>query len=170
MMIKSENPDEQLAVQQRIDDELTGNSVLLTSDVATGFGRAFPGLDGFIRSVLTLSIIVSTLVILLAMYTTITERTREIGILKSLGASKGYIISVIEREALAISFIGVVFGVLAARAISWGIERWTTLQLEFDWKWMFIAALVGLAAGALGALYPAIRAAKQDPVKALSYE
>ena len=170
IMIKCENPDEQLAVQQRIDAELPGNIVLLTSDVATGFGRAFPGLDGFIRSVLTLSIIVSTLVILLAMYTTITERTREIGILKSLGASKGYIISVIEREALAISFIGVVIGVLAARAISWGIERWTTLQLEFDWKWMFIAALVGLAAGALGALYPAIRAAKQDPVKALSYE
>lgn len=170
IMVQCIRPEDQEVVQARINRELPDNIVLLTSDVATGFGRAFPGLDGFINSVLTLSIIVSTLVILLAMYTTITERTREIGILKSLGASKRYIISVIEREALAISGIGVVFGVLAAVGVSWGIERWTTLQLEFDWKWIAIAALVGLGAGALGALYPAIRAANQDPVKALSYE
>lgn len=170
IMIKCENPSEERIVLERINEQLPGNIVLLTREVATGFERAFPGLDGFIRSVVTLSVIVSTLVILLAMYTTITERTREIGILKSLGASKRYIISVIEKEALAISAIGVIFGGIAALGVTWGIERWTTLQLEFDWKWFFIAALVGLGAGALGALYPAIRAARQDPVKALSYE
>jgi putative ABC transport system permease protein len=113
---------------------------------------------------------VSTLVILIAMYTTITERTREIGILKSLGASKGFIVSVIEREALTISLIGVLVGLVAALVIGWVIESTTTLQLEFHWKWMLLSALFGLGAGALGALYPALRAAKQDAVKALSYE
>lgn len=170
IMVKCEKPNQDVEVLQRIDAELPGNIVVLTRDVATGFSRAFPGLDGFIRAVLTLSTIISTLVILIAMYTTITERTREIGILKSLGASKQYIVRVIEKEALAISSIGVVVGTLAAAIISWGIERSTSLQLEFDWKWMFVAVLIGLAAGAVGALYPAIRAANQDPVKALSYD
>ena len=170
VMVKCANPDAQVEVLKSIETELPGNIVLLTRDVATGFGRAFPGIDGFIRSVVTLSSIVSTLVILIAMYTTITERTREIGILKSLGASKGFIVSVIEREALTISLIGVLVGLVAALVIGWVIESTTTLQLEFHWKWMLLSALFGLGAGALGALYPALRAAKQDAVKALSYE
>ena len=170
IMVKCRNPDEAHIVQERIDRELPGNIVILTRDIATGFSRAVPGLDGFIRSVLVLSIIVSTLVILIAMYTTITERTREIGILKSLGASKRYIVGLIEKEALAISLIGVIAGVGGAALVSWIIESATTLQLEFDWKWVMIAAFVGLASGVLGALYPAYRAANQDPVAALSYE
>jgi putative ABC transport system permease protein len=104
------------------------------------------------------------------MYTTITERTREIGILKSLGAPKRYIIGVIEKEALAISLIGVVVGLVLAIIAGWTLERATTLQLEFHWSWVLRAALIGLGAGALGALYPAVRAANQDAVKALSYE
>jgi len=170
IMVKCKNPSEETLVQERIDKELPGNIVILTRDIATGFGRALPGIDGFIRSVLVLSTIVSTLVILIAMYTTITERTREIGILKSLGASKRYIVGLIEKEALAISLIGVVAGIAGSGLATFVIGKTTTLQLQFDWKWVLIASLVGLAAGMLGALYPALRAANQDPVAALSYE
>jgi putative ABC transport system permease protein len=170
IMVKISDPDQQVEVQKRIDTELPGNVVVLTRDIATGFGRAIPGIDGFVKAVLSLSTVVSALVILLAMYTTITERTREIGILKSLGASKAYIIGVIEKEAIAISLIGVVVGLVLALIIGWGIEQNTSLQLEFHWSWILTAALIGLGAGVLGALYPAIRAANQDPVKALAYE
>lgn len=170
IMVKCEDPTAQVEVVRAIEKELPGNIVLLTRDVATGFSRAFPGLDGFIQAVVALSTVVSTLVILIAMYTTITERTREIGILKSLGASKTFIVSVIEKEALAISLIGVVVGLIVSLILGWAIERGTTLQLEFHWKWMTLSALFGLGAGALGALYPAVRAARQDAVKALSYE
>jgi putative ABC transport system permease protein len=170
IMVKVSDPDRQVEVQQRINAELPGNVVVLTRDIATGFGRAIPGIDGFVNAVLSLSTVVSALVILLAMYTTITERTREIGILKSLGASKIYIIGVIEKEAIAISLIGVVVGLGLALIAGWGIERNTSLQLEFHWSWILTAAFIGLGAGVLGALYPAIRAANQDPVKALAYE
>ena len=170
LMIKVQDPDRQEAVQQKINEELPGNIVLLTRDISTGFGRAIPGIDSFVKAVIALSTIVSLLVILLAMYTTITERTREIGVLKSLGASKRYIVGVIEKEALAISLIGVLAGMAIALAAGWVIERNTTLQLEFHWTWILTAALIGLVAGAAGALYPALRAANQDPVKALSYE
>ncbi len=170
IMVKVSDPDKQEEVQKRINSELPGNVVVLTRDIATGFGRSIPGIDGFVNAVLTLSVIVSSLVILLAMYTTITERTREIGVLKSLGASKRYIIGVIEKEAIVISMIGVAIGLLIALAAGWAIERGTTLQLEFHWTWILTAILIGIGAGAIGALYPAVRAANQDPVKALAYE
>ncbi len=157
-------------VARRIDAELPGNQVVLTRDMGLNFGSQIPGIQGFVRAVMGLSIVVSALVILLAMYTTITERTREIGILKSLGASKTYIVSVIEKEAVAISLIGVVAGLAAALITAFGIEQVTTLQLEFHLMGILRAALIGLGAGAIGALYPAVRAANQDAVKAISYE
>lgn len=170
IMIKVDDPARQAEIQQRIDAELPGNVVLLRRELMVGIGNSIPGIQGFVRAVLALSVVVSTLVILLAMYTTITERTREIGILKSLGAPKRYIIGVIEREALTISLIGVVVGIVVALIAAAVLRRATTLQIEFHWTWMMIAALIGLGAGALGALYPAVRAAKQDAVKALAYE
>lgn len=157
-------------VVRRIDAELPNNKVVLTRDIGLNFRAQIPGIDGFVRAVMGLSMVVSSLVILLAMYTTITERTREIGILKSLGASKTYIIGVIEKEAVAISLIGVVAGLVVALIAAFGIERATTLRLEFHWTWILKAALIGLGAGVIGALYPAVRAANQDAVKALSYE
>jgi putative ABC transport system permease protein len=169
IMVKCANPEQQEEVQRRINAELPGNTVQLIRDLPS-FERAIPGLDGFIKTILVLSTIVSSLVILLAMYTTITERTREIGILKSLGASKRFIISVIEKEAVTISLIGVVVGLLAAFLIGWVIQSATTMQVEFQLSWIAIATLIGLAAGVVGAFYPAVRAANQDAVKALSYE
>lgn len=170
ILVKVEDRDKQEEVVRRIDTELPDNQVILTRDIGLSFGREIPGIQGFVRAVMGLSIVVSALVILLAMYTTITERTREIGILKSLGASKTYIVSVIEKEALALSLIGVIAGLAVALIAAFGIERSTTLQLEFHWTWILTAALIGLGAGAIGALYPAVRAANQDAVKALSYE
>jgi putative ABC transport system permease protein len=157
-------------VARRIDAELPNNQIVMTREIGLNFNRQIPGIQGFIRAIMGLSMVVSSLVILLAMYTTITERTREIGVLKSLGASKTYIIGVIEKEAIAISAIGVVAGLVVALIAAFGIERATTLRLEFHWTWILRAALIGLGAGAIGALYPALRAANQDAVKALSYE
>jgi putative ABC transport system permease protein len=157
-------------VARRIDAELPNNQIVFTSDIGINFRRQIPGIQGFVRAVMGLSMVISSLVILLAMYTTITERTREIGILKSLGASKTYIIGVIEKEAVAISSIGVVAGLVMSQIAAFGIERATTLKLEFHWSWILAATLIGLGAGMIGALYPAVRAANQDAVKALTYE
>ncbi|MBO0858733.1 MAG: ABC transporter permease [Chloracidobacterium sp.] len=157
-------------VTRRINAELPGNQVVLTSDIGLNFGNQIPGIKGFVRAIMGLSMVISSLVILLAMYTTITERTREIGILKSLGASKTFIIGVIEKEAIAISLIGIVTGFIVSLIARFGIERTTSLQFEFHWSWILIATLVGISAAAVGALYPAVRAANQDAVKALSYE
>jgi putative ABC transport system permease protein len=109
-------------------------------------------------------------VILLAMYTTVTERTRQIGILKALGMSKRSIAWVIEQEAIIVSLLGVIVGVILTMAVRFAVMRMTSLIIEVEPRWILISLLVGLVGGSIGALYPALRAAKQDAVEALSYE
>ncbi len=130
-----------------------------------------PGLNYFITVMIGLAVGIGFLVIFLSMYTTITERTREIGILKSLGASKAYIISVILREAALLTAVGIFAGIIGSlimRKIL--IELFPTLPVQLSWDWRLYAACLALLGSLVGAFYPALRAARLDPVDALAYE
>jgi putative ABC transport system permease protein len=168
--VKVKNPADQIAVAKRIDQQFPGNKIQLTREVFATIENSIPGLSIFMRVLVLLAAVVSALVVMLAMHTTITERTREIGILKAMGASRTYIIGEIEREALLISFLGLLVGFALAAAAGFGIHKATGLIFEFGWKWALTAAVIGLLGGAIGAFYPAARAANLDPVAALAYE
>jgi putative ABC transport system permease protein len=127
-------------------------------------------LNVFLNVVVGVAAAISILVILLAMYTTVTERTRQIGILKSLGMSKTAIAWVIEQEAIIVSVLGVVVGVLLTMLAQLVVTRTTNLTIDIEPRWVLVALAVGLLGGSIGALYPALRAARQDAVEALSYE
>jgi len=170
MLIKTKPTADPVAVAKRIDAELPGNNVQFTRDVFASVENSIPSLGIFLRVLVALAAVVSALVVMLAMHTTITERTREIGILKAMGASRFYIISEIEREALLISAIGLVVGFVAALGAGFVIHKSTGLIFEYGWRWAFTAAIIGLVGGAIGAFYPAVRAANLDPVNALAYE
>jgi putative ABC transport system permease protein len=172
ILIKCKDGIDPLAVVQRIEAQptTTGNKIQLTRDIITNIEKTIPYLGVFLRALVGLSAVVSALVVMLAMYTTITERTREIGMLKALGASRGYIISVIEREALLISLLGLVAGFVVSFAAGFMINRAYGLHFEYGWKWALVAAAIGVGGGVLGALYPAVRAANLDPVNALAHE
>jgi putative ABC transport system permease protein len=170
ILVKCRRSDEQLEVAKRIDAALPGNKIQFTRDVTTSIERSIPYLGVFLNVLVALAMIVSALVVMLAMYTTITERTREIGILKAMGASRGFIIGAIEKEALLISVLGLIVGFIVALIGGYLIHHAYGLIFEFNWRWAVTAALIGLLGGALGALYPAIRAANLDAVNALSYE
>src|SRR5207249_5757707 len=148
---------DQVAVAKRIDEELPGNKVQFTRDVFASVESSIPNLGIFMRVLVGVAAVLSALVVMLAMYTTITERTREIGILKAMGASRRYIISEIEREALLISVMGLAVGFAFAAGAGFFIHKTTGLIFEFGWQWALTAALIGLLGGALGAFYPAIR-------------
>ncbi len=130
-----------------------------------------PMMKEFQFTVVLVSMLLSFMVVLVAMYTTIFERTREIGILKSLGASRRFIVSMILKETVIISGLGVLFGIgiseIARKAI---ISAFPTLQVSMTWTEVLTACFLGLLGGALGALYPAYKAARMDPVRALTYE
>jgi putative ABC transport system permease protein len=168
--VKAEDPAGETDLARRIDEALPGNKIQFTRDVFTNIEKSIPYLPVFLRTLVGLAAVVSALVVMLAMYTTITERTREIGVLKALGASRGYIVGVIEKEAVLISAAGVAAGFAASFAAAFLIQRSSGLVFEYSWAWGLTALLIGLGGGALGALYPALRAANLDPVSALSYE
>ena len=130
-----------------------------------------PVFKQFITAMVVISVVISFLIILLAMYSTIIERTRDIGILKSLGASKTYIVQLILRESLLICTAGVVLGfILTYIAIQLVLAAFPNLPVIITGFWRIIAALMALLGGSFGALYPAIKASQMDPVKALGYE
>ena len=154
----------------RIDRELPGNTIQPTRDVFTNFEKSIPYLGVFLRVLVGLAAVVSALVVMLAMYTTITERTREIGILKAMGASRGYIVGVIEKEAILISIIGLIAGFIVSLIAGYFIQKTYGLIFEYSWQWALVAAAIGIIGGVLGALYPAWRASNLDAVNALAYE
>ena len=170
IFVKLKSTDQLQDVASRIDRELPGNSIQATRDVFTSFESSIPYLGVFLRVLVGLASVVSALVVMLAMYTTITERTREIGILKALGASRSYIVGIIEKEAIIISLIGLVAGFVVSLVAGYFITKFYGLLFEYSWTWTLTAAAIGILGGVLGALYPAWRASNLDAVNALAYE
>jgi putative ABC transport system permease protein len=129
-----------------------------------------PGLSAFIAVVIGISVAIGFIVIFQAMYTAVMERTREIGILKSLGASKLYIVNVILRETTSLALAGIVVGILISLAARAAIDSRSTLRVVITGYWLLMTTIIAIVGAILGALYPALRAAQKDPIEALAYE
>lgn len=130
-----------------------------------------PGFDLAIRIVIGVAVVVGFLVIFQAMYTAVMERTREIGILKSMGASKWYIVNVVLRETVLIAVVGIVVGILISMVTRRVImfER-PVLDLFWSNEWVLRATVIAIVGAVAGAVYPAFKAAQRDPIDALVYE
>ncbi len=130
-----------------------------------------PGFTAALDSVISIAVIVGFLVIFQSMYTAVMERTREIGILKSLGASRGYIVNTVLREAALVTIAGIVLGILLTEIIKAGLGyKFPTRPFHIPPVWWVRGVLIGFVGAVLGATYPAIKAANKDPIDALAYE
>jgi putative ABC transport system permease protein len=147
-------------------------SVLSTPDYLSMMTPShLPGFRPFIGVVIGVSLIIGFLVIFQSMYTAVMERTREIGILKSLGASKLYIVNVILRETVLLAIAGIAVGIAVSLAARLGIQhRWPLVHIDKSNVWMMRATLIAIVGAAAGAIYPAFKAAQKDPIDALAYE
>jgi putative ABC transport system permease protein len=130
-----------------------------------------PGFNIAIRVVTGIAIIVGFLVIFQSMYTAVLERTREIGILKSLGSSKLTIVSVVIRETAVMAVAGVILGIVGTYAVRLLLLRvFPTQHFEITAHWLTRAAVIAFVGAIFGALYPSWMAARKDPIDALAYE
>jgi putative ABC transport system permease protein len=170
IFVKCQNVAEQEAVAARILEKFPDYSFILTRNLPELFANGIAPLNVFLNVVKGLATVISLLIILLTMYTTVAERTRQIGVMKSLGASKFWIAWVFEKEALLISLLGVVAGLAISILARYALVNGLGLNIDLEAESILYASVAGLGAGLLGALYPALRAASQDPVDALSYE
>ena len=130
-----------------------------------------PGFNIALNAVTGIAVIVGFLVIFQSMYTAVLERTREIGILKSMGASKLTIVGVVLRECALLSLAGVLVGLagtIGVRALILNI--FPTQHFMVPVHWLLLGAGIAFVGSMCGAFYPAWVAARKDPIDALAYE
>ncbi len=170
--IKLTNPGFTDQVKDAVNKLLPGYTVLpMREYMSMMSSNSLPALQVFITVLISVAVTIGFLVIFLSMYTTITERTREIGVLKSLGASQGYILQAILREASLLGGIGIVLGFMGTFAAKKLITiSFPTQTVDLTLEWGVYSALLAIVGTLIGAFYPALRAARLDPVDALSYE
>jgi putative ABC transport system permease protein len=170
--VKLDNPANTNLVIESLRQKLEGYKIYSAEEFISLFSvNNVPLLAPFTRVVIGLAVVVGFLVVFLAMYMTVLERTREIGILKALGATPGYILGILMRETVLLALAGTVAGILLAYG-SREIMRFlapTMPQLIVPdwWPW---AGLIALTGSLIGAIYPGLKAARQDAIEALAYD
>jgi len=129
-------------------------------------------LRDFIGVVIGIAMIVGFITVTMAMYTAVLERTREIGILKALGASSPYIMNLLFRETLLIAILGSVLGIAMTSGSKWLMMHAAPASLaqETVYGWWPIASGVSIVGALSGAVFPAWKAVRQDVIQALAYE
>ena len=129
-------------------------------------------LRNFIDVMVGIGVVIGFAVVLLSMYMAVLQRTREIGILKALGASRWFILKVILAEASVLGVSGTIVGIglsFAARALIEALYPASLTQAIVPVWWPITGAITMLGV-LLGSLYPGLSAAAQDPIEALAYE
>lgn len=142
-------------------------TVLSGEQIAQPTNRLFYAITGATAAIAAISLFVGGIGIMNIMLVGVAERTREIGIRKALGASNSDIVAQFLIESLALSVGGGAIGYFLGYLLAFGISTFLTFDPIFNWEIAGVAIGVSLVIGTLFGLYPAIRAARKDPISAL---
>jgi putative ABC transport system permease protein len=171
--VKADQPSNVRPVIDFLKSKLEGYPIYSAEELLSLISASnIPMLSAFTGVVIGISVVVGFLVVFLSMYTAVLERTREVGVLKALGATPAFVLGILLRETFLLGVAGSALGILVSFASRWLIANvasaWLSQYIVPDW-WP-IAAGIAIAGALLGAAYPGWRAARQDPIEALSYE
>ena len=170
--VKLRDPEQTQAVIETLRVRLPSNPIYSMEEFISLFAAETRGMAReFIAVIVGIAISVGFIVVLLAMYTAVLDRTREVGILKALGASPFYIVRIFLQEAVLLTLVGLLFGIaLAYGAQSVIHNRFPLVVIQFLESHIGWAAAISVTGSILGTLYPARRAAGLDAIDALAYE
>jgi putative ABC transport system permease protein len=176
------DPAQTTAVRERIERALSETDaaelapegyqlVAQTSgDLADQVEEIVSRLTRFVTGIAVIALIVGAVGIANIMLVSVTERTREIGIMKAVGARNREVMGLFLTEAVLLGLIGAALGVPVGIAGGWAATAYAEIPLTLAPGWFAVAVVVGLVVGAVAGLYPAWRAARVDPIEALRYE
>ncbi|WP_458207241.1 ABC transporter permease [Haladaptatus sp. NG-SE-30] len=127
-------------------------------------------LTGFVTGIAVISLVVGSIGIANIMLVSVTERTKEIGIMKAVGAQKRDVIQLFLVEAVLLGLLGALVGTPVGVGAAYLVAGYIDVSLVFPLEWFAIAVGVGVLVGVVAGLYPAWSAARTDPIDALRYE
>jgi putative ABC transport system permease protein len=177
IMIKAADNADVGQVKQTIKDKIVLNhngeedfTVMTQDDVLDLFSQFLNMATALVSAIAAISIIVGGIGIMNIMLVTVTERTREIGIRKAIGATNMAIMFQFLVEAVIITLLGGIFGVLLTYGVAWGVRVKTTLNPAITLDVLWLAVGLSIVIGVIFGLMPALRAARKNPIEALRYE
>jgi putative ABC transport system permease protein len=130
-----------------------------------------PMLRDFTWVVIVVAVIVGFIVVFMAMYTAVLERTREIGIIKAVGGSSGLVLSILLRETFLLALMGTAVGIVLTYGAQELMKYYPgNLVQDTVYDWWLYAGLIAIVGAMLGAIVPGYKAVQQDVTEAMSYE
>lgn len=143
----------------------------------TGVGKRGGGADTMLRIITLMTIIAAAIAfvvggvgIMNVMLLSVTERIHEVGLRKAVGATNAQILRQFMAEAFVISAAGALLGLLISLLLVVCLRLYTSIQPAFVWQIMAVAPLVAIATGVIFGSFPALKAARKDPIEALRHE
>ena len=152
------------------DPTLADFSVLNQADLVSSASSITTTLTLLLSAIAGISLVVGGIGIMNMMLTTVTERTREIGLRKAIGAKRSDISKQFLTEAVALTFVGGVGGVALGWLIAYAFSSLGIMQTSISTTSILLAFGVSAGIGIVFGYYPAQRAARLNPIEALRYE
>jgi ABC-type antimicrobial peptide transport system permease subunit len=173
LSVKVRDPSQASQMVEKINTTFPDAHAALSSEFADQMPD-FQASDGMISGISVMAILIGGVGVLNTMLMAVFERTREIGVLRSLGWRRSAVLSMILRESLLLGLLGGLAGILIAFSLIELAKVAPVIGGYFraDWTWDIFARtiLIAVTLGLLGGIYPAFRATRLQPVEALRYE
>ncbi|MGB3023444.1 MAG: ABC transporter permease [Candidatus Saccharimonadales bacterium] len=174
LIMRASNPTTTAQTAAAIDKLLINNhdgerdfSVIEGKDIASNTNAFYSVIVLITAAVAVVALVVGGIGIMNIMLVSVTERTREVGIRKALGASDRHIFGQFLIEALTMTVVGGIIGLISAYIIAFFVATFFSFQPALTWEIVAIAMGLALSVGVIFGLYPAIKASRKDPIEAL---